>query len=103
LIFIEKIFPVQVPEISRPPQATYDPEPDYSEQARKAGLQGTCTLSLTVTKEGLPADIKIIRSLGIGLDEKAVEAVKTWRFDPALHDGKAIPVKVETDLTFRLY
>lgn len=86
-----------------PPRRQYSPDPEYSEPARKAGLQGSLTLSLVVTSAGKPADIRIVKPLGMGLDEKAVEAVSTWEFAPAQKDGHPVAVKVHVQVTFKLY
>jgi protein TonB len=85
------------------PKAVYAPDPEYSEEARKAKYQGTCVLWLIVGPDGRPRDIKIARTLGLGLDEKAIEAVKTWRFDPAMKDGKPVAVQINVEVSFRLY
>jgi periplasmic protein TonB len=85
------------------PKAIYQPEPEYSEEARKAKFQGTCVLWLIVDPDGKPRDIKVQRTLGLGLDEKAIEAVKNWRFEPARLNGKAVPVPVSVEVEFRLY
>jgi TonB family protein len=85
-----------------PPKAVYSPDPEYSEQARKAGLQGACLLSLTVQSDGTPTDIQVTKSLGMGLDEKSIEAIRNWRFEPARRDGIAIPGKITIETTFHL-
>ena len=85
------------------PRALYDPEPEYSEEARKAKYQGTCVLMLVVGPDGRPRDIHVASSLGLGLDEKAIEAVKTWRFEPAMKDGKPVAVAINVQVDFRLY
>jgi TonB family protein len=85
------------------PKALYAPDPEYSEEARKAKYQGTCVLWLVVGPDGRPRDIKIARSLGLGLDEKAIEAVKTWKFEPAMKDGKPVAVQINVEVSFRLY
>jgi TonB family protein len=85
------------------PRAIFQPDPEYSEEARKAKFQGTCVLGLVVGPDGRPRDIKVQRSLGLGLDEKAMEAVKNWRFDPALKDGKPVAVQISVEVDFRLY
>jgi TonB family protein len=64
------------------PRATYTPEPEFSEAARKAGYQGTCLLSLIVDSDGKPRDISVVHKLGMHLDENAVEAVRNWTFEP---------------------
>ena len=85
------------------PKALYAPDPEYSEEARKAKHQGTCVLWLVVGPDGRPRDIRIARSLGLGLDEKAMQAVKTWKFEPAMKDGKPVAVQVNVEVEFRLY
>jgi len=85
------------------PKAIYQPDPEYSEEARKAKFQGTCVLWLVVGADGKPRDIRVSRTLGLGLDEKAIEAVKTWRFEPGMKDGKPVATQVNVEVTFRLY
>lgn len=85
------------------PKAIYAPDPEYSEEARKAKFQGTCVLWLIVGPDGKPRDIKVQRTLGLGLDEKAIEAVKTWRFEPAMKDNKPVAVQINVEVSFRLY
>jgi TonB family protein len=85
------------------PKAIYAPDPEYSEEARKAKYQGTCVLGLVVGPDGRPRDIHVLRSLGLGLDEKAMEAVKNWRFEPAMKDNKPVAVQISVEVDFRLY
>jgi periplasmic protein TonB len=85
------------------PRAVFAPDPEYSEEARKAKYQGTCVLWLVVGPDGRPRDIKVSRTLGLGLDEKAIEAVKQWKFDPAMKDGKPVAVQISVEVTFHLY
>ena len=85
------------------PRVIYQPDPEYSEEARKAKYQGTCVLWLVVGPDGKPRDIRVARSLGLGLDEKAIEAVKTWKFEPAMKDGKPVAVQINVEVSFRLY
>lgn len=85
------------------PKIIYQPDPEYSEEARKAKYSGTCMLWLIVGPDGKPRDIRVARTLGLGLDEKAVEAVKTWRFEPAMKDGKPVAVMINVEVSFRLY
>jgi TonB family protein len=77
-------------------------EPEYSEEARKAKWQGTVVLSLIVDASGLAQEIKVVRSLGMGLDQKAIEAVQKWKFRPGMKDGKAVPVYATVEVNFRL-
>lgn len=85
------------------PRALNTPDPDYSEEARKAKYQGTCVLWLVVDSSGHPRDVKVARSLGMGLDQKAIEAVRRWTFEPAMKDGKPVAVQINVEVNFRLY
>jgi protein TonB len=85
------------------PKAIYAPDPEYSEEARKVKHMGTVVLWLVVGPDGKPRDIKVLRTLGLGLDEKAIEAVKNWRFDPAMKDGKPVAVQINVEVNFHLY
>jgi TonB family protein len=85
------------------PRILYAPDPDYSEEARKAKYQGTVVLRVVVGPDGRPRDIRVQRSLGLGLDEKAMEAVKTWKFEPARKDGQPVAVQINVEVNFRLY
>ncbi len=85
------------------PTAISAPDPDYTEEARRAKKQGTCELWLIVDSSGHPRDIKVIRGLGFGLDAKAVEAVKQWKFQPALKDGRPVDVQISVQVDFHLY
>jgi protein TonB len=84
------------------PVATFKPEPDYSEEARKAKHQGSVMIEIVVDERGLPRNIVVTKGLGLGLDERAVEAVKKWRFRPGTHDGKPVPMAAIVEVTFRL-
>ncbi len=95
--------PLKVGGNVKPPRAVFTPDPEYSEQARKKGYQGTCALRLIVGVDGKPHDIELARSIGMGLDEKAIEAVARWRFDPARRDGQPVPVQINIEVAFRLY
>jgi TonB family protein len=85
------------------PRALDTPDPEYSEEARKAKYQGVCILWLIVGPDGHPRDVKVARSLGMGLDQKAIEAVKKWTFEPAMKDGKPVAVQINVEVNFRLY
>jgi TonB family protein len=77
-------------------------EPEYSEEARKAKWQGTVILQIVVDEHGNPGQIRLVRALGLGLDEKAMEAVARWRFRPGRKDGKVVPVIATIEVSFRL-
>jgi len=69
------------------PVPIFKPEPEYSEEARKAKFQGSVLLSIVIQSDGTTSNIRVIRALGLGLDEKAIEAVTKWRFRPSTKDG----------------
>jgi periplasmic protein TonB len=77
-------------------------EPEYSEAARKAKYQGTVILYVEVDPSGRPTNIKVERSLGLGLDEKAIEAVRKWKFRPGYKDGRPVTVAATVQVNFRL-
>ncbi len=85
------------------PIPIYKPEPAYSEEARKAKYQGTVVLWIVVDAQGNVTDERVVKPLGLGLDEKAIEAVKTWKFKPAMRNGAPVPVRVMVEVTFRLF
>jgi protein TonB len=85
------------------PKAIYSPDPEYSEEARKAKYQGEVVLWLIVDQYGRPQNVRVLRSPGMGLDQKAIEAVKLWKFDPATKDGKPVAVQINVEVNFRLY
>lgn len=77
-------------------------EPEYSEEARKAKFQGTVMLYIEVDENGKPKNLRVVRALGLGLDEKAIEAVSRWKFRPGFKDGKAVTVAATVEVNFRL-
>jgi protein TonB len=85
------------------PQAVLTPDPEYTDEARRAKTQGTCTLWLIVDAAGRPRNIRVVHGLGFGLDAKAMEAVQQWRFDPALKDGKPVTVQISIEVEFKLF
>jgi protein TonB len=85
------------------PSCAYCPDPKYSEEARKAKYQGTVVLQAVITADGRAIELQVVKGPGLGLEEKAVEAVKQWRFKPALGPGgKPVAVVVPIEVTFRL-
>ena len=84
------------------PVVILKPNPEYTDEARKAKWQGAVLLSVVIDEDGVPQEIKVVRSLGLGLDEKATEAVQQWRFKPGLKDGKPVPVSAVIEVPFRL-
>jgi periplasmic protein TonB len=86
-----------------PPHPIYDPDPEYSDEARKAKFQGSVVLMVIIGADGRPHDPRILRSLGMGLDQKALDAVRTWRFAPAMKDNRPVSVQISIEVMFRLY
>ncbi len=84
------------------PVVLYKKEPEYSEEARKAKYQGTVVLYIEVDPSGRAVNPKVVRSLGLGLDEKAMEAVRQWKFKPGYRDGKPVTVAATIEVNFRL-
>jgi TonB family protein len=85
------------------PRAIYAPEPEFSEEARRIKYQGEVTLLATIGVDGRPRNLIVERSLGMGLDEKALETVRTWRFEPAKKDGHPVAVRMNIIVNFHLY
>jgi TonB family protein len=77
-------------------------DPEYSEEARKAKYSGSVQLSIVVNTNGKATDIKVTKSLGMGLDEKAVEAIQKWVFKPGTNQGKPVNVRALVEVNFRL-
>jgi TonB family protein len=86
------------------PVALVQPEAEFSDEARRAKYQGVCLVSLIVDAQGNPQNPRVIRPLGMGLDEKALEAVRKYKFKPALRNGTTpVPVMITIEINFRLY
>lgn len=86
------------------PVPLFTPEAEFSDEARRAKYQGACVISLIVDAQGNPQNLRVVRPLGMGLDEKAMEAVRKYKFKPALKDGKTpVPVMINVEVNFRLY
>ena len=84
------------------PQLVFRVEPEYTEAARKAKYQGTVVLIAVIDEDGKVRDLKVARALGLGLEEKAIEAVRQWKFRPGMKDGKPVSVTGPIEVTFRL-
>ena len=84
------------------PSLVYKVEPEYSEEARKAKYQGTVVLYVEVEPSGRAQNMRVIQSLGLGLDEKAIEAVRKWKFRPGYKNGKPVTVVATVEVSFRL-
>jgi TonB family protein len=84
------------------PVAIFTPEPEYSDDARRARLTGEVLVQLVIDESGRTRDFKVVRSLGLGLDEEALKAVKMWKFKPATKDGKPVAILGEVHVGFHL-
>lgn len=85
------------------PRVIKAPDPKYSKEARKAKYEATSVLWVIVKEDGTPGDIRVKTPAGKGLDEKAIEAVRKWRFKPAMKDGKPVAVQINIEINFRLH
>lgn len=86
------------------PECLFCPQPQFSDEAVKSKYMGTVTLQAIITADGRATDIHVVQGAGMGLDEKAIEGVRTWRFRPAVGpDGKPATVRQTIEVTFRLY
>jgi len=87
----------------KPPTPTYTPEPEFSEEARRAKFQGVVILSIIVDETGNVSQVRLERPLGKGLDDNAMQGVKTWRFNPARLEGQPVAVEMRIEVAFNLY
>ena len=85
------------------PVLVYGFEPEFSEEARKAKFSGNVMVNLWVDEKGNPSHVHVIRAVGMGLDERAVAAVKQYRFKPAMENGKAVTVEMNIEVTFSIF
>jgi TonB family protein len=85
------------------PHALFAPDPEYSEEARQVAYEGTVLLGLIVDADGSVRDLCVLQASGEGLDKQSLDAVKTWRFEPAIKDGSAVPVRLTVETTFHHY
>jgi TonB family protein len=85
------------------PTLIYAPDPEFSDEARRAKYQGVCIVGLIVDAGGNPQKVHIVRPLGMGLDEKAMDAVRLYKFKPAQLKGKNVAVEVNIEVNFRIY
>lgn len=86
-----------------PPQLIYQVDPEFSEEARKAKFMGIVTVNLWVDEHGNPTHVRVVRGVGMGLDEKAVEAVKQYKFKPAMENGKPVLVELNVEVNFQIF
>ncbi|MGD0733037.1 MAG: energy transducer TonB [Terracidiphilus sp.] len=95
--------PLGVQPGDTPPKAIHVAPPEYSDEARRKKIQGVVIVSVLVTAEGEPTDIRVERPLGYGLDEKAVEAAARYQFQPAARNGNPVPRRIMIEMNFKLY
>jgi len=86
-----------------PPTVISSVDPEYSDEARRAKYTGIVVVTLIVDTQGNPQHVSVVRRLGMGLDEKAVEAVRQYKFRPAMYQGHAVPVEVNIEVNFQIY
>jgi TonB family protein len=91
------------PPCATQPAPIHSPNPLYSKEARKAKIEGTVVLGAIVDVDGRPHNIHVIRYLGHGLDEQAIETLKQWTFEPGTTDGAPVPVLISVEMAFHLH
>jgi periplasmic protein TonB len=84
------------------PVVLYKPEPEFSEEARKAKFSGNVTVYCYIELDGTPSHVRVVRGVGMGLDEKAVEAVRKYKFKPGVKDGKPVRTDLYVDVDFTI-
>ena len=87
----------------QPPKLIYQVDPEFSEEARKAKFSGNVQVYLVVDVNGNPTHVRVVRPIGMGLDEKALEAVRQYKFKPAMNNGKPVPVDLYIDVNFQIF
>ena len=85
------------------PIVLFAPEPEFSEEARKAKAAGNVLVYLQVDAQGRPTHVRVLRGIGLGLDERAVEAVRQYKFKPALENGRPVPVEMNVEVNFQIF
>jgi protein TonB len=104
--------PITVPSLERlykeggnvqPPRGIKTPPPNYEEIARTLAIEGTAVIWLVVDEKGQPQRVRVGRPIGSGLDERALDVVNHWTFQPATKDGKPVAVQIAVEVNFRLH
>ena len=85
------------------PLVVHSVEPEFTDDARRANYQGSVSIKLIVDSQGNPQDVRLLSHLGMGLDERAVEAVRHFKFRPAMYEGHPVSVQILLDVSFRLH
>jgi TonB family protein len=86
----------------KPPVVLEKNAAEYTEEARRARLEGAAVVSLVVDEDGSTRDVHVTRPLGLGLDESAIETIKSWKFAPGTKDGQPVPVLIKVEANFRM-
>ena len=86
----------------RPPEKISAPQPQYSEIARKARIQGVVIVQAIIDKQGNVTNVKVLKGLPMGLEEAAVDAIKQWKFKPAMLNGRPVTVYYNLTVNFKL-
>jgi protein TonB len=84
------------------PQVIHQVEPDFTTEARKAKFMGTVIVGCIVNERGVPEDVHVVRGVGLGLNDKAIQAVKQYKFKPAMEGGKPVPVQLNIEVNFQI-
>jgi TonB family protein len=85
-----------------PPSLLREVKPDYTEEGRRRGIEGEVELEIVIRHDGSVGDVRLLHGLGSGLDERAIDAVRQWRFSPATRQGAPVDVFVQVSVEFRL-
>jgi TonB family protein len=85
------------------PKSDLQSTPDVFKKGSQSQTSGNLRAFLVVGTDGKPHDVRVVRMLGLGLDEEAIKTVKEWTFEPALKDGQSVPVQINVEVNFRLY
>jgi len=86
-----------------PPSCAYCPDPPYTKKARAAWYSGTCVVQIVVNQLGDVESVRVVKPLGLGLDENAVKVIRTWKFHPAIREGAPVAVRLLVKTSFRLF
>jgi TonB family protein len=92
-----------IPGVVSPPSVIYDPNPSFSPDARQKKFSGTCVIGLIVDASGNPQEVRIVRALGLGLDERAVDTVRRYKFKPAEYKGQPVAVVINLEVNFKIW
>lgn len=87
---------------TKPPRIIKKVDPQYTEEARRARVQGSVMLKAELDENSRLIGIHVLRGLGYGLDEKAIDCARQWQFEPAMRDGAPIRTRVQLEINFRL-